>query len=145
MSTGTPDISLCRYLAVGLVKRVVSSGEDEEVSYKCIISKPPIDGGGWDNPSQYRGESGLESNEKGVSLRQKLTGSTITITKDGNIILTADKDKISTRGEGEEKSAHLTARIVDAGGDTVNLMVNYFGNASLDIQLNGKPYKVYKL
>ena len=32
-----------------------------------------------------------------------------------------------------------------AGGDTVNLMVNYFGNASLDIQLNGKPYKVYKL
>ncbi len=32
-----------------------------------------------------------------------------------------------------------------AGGDTVNLMVNYFGNASLEIQLNGKPYTVYKL
>jgi beta-lactam-binding protein with PASTA domain/tRNA A-37 threonylcarbamoyl transferase component Bud32 len=32
-----------------------------------------------------------------------------------------------------------------AGGDTVNLMVNYFGNASLEIQLNGKPYAVYKL
>jgi len=31
------------------------------------------------------------------------------------------------------------------GGDTVNLMVNYFGNASLDIQLNGKPYRVRKL
>lgn len=31
------------------------------------------------------------------------------------------------------------------GGDTVNLMVNYFGNASVEIQLNGKPYKVYKL
>jgi SLT domain-containing protein len=32
-----------------------------------------------------------------------------------------------------------------AAGDTVNLMVNYYGNASLEIQLNGKPYKVYKL
>mgnify|MGYP000929332569 FL=1 len=31
------------------------------------------------------------------------------------------------------------------GGDTVNLLVNYFGSASLEIQLNGKPYKVYKL
>jgi beta-lactam-binding protein with PASTA domain len=31
------------------------------------------------------------------------------------------------------------------GGDTVNLMVNYFGSASVEIQLNGKPYKVYKL
>ncbi|NLX03161.1 MAG: protein kinase [Syntrophomonadaceae bacterium] len=30
-------------------------------------------------------------------------------------------------------------------GDTVNLMVNYFGNASLEVQLNGKPYTVKKL
>ncbi len=34
---------------------------------------------------------------------------------------------------------------IHAAGDTVNLMVNYYGNASLEIQLNGKPYKVYKL
>lgn len=31
------------------------------------------------------------------------------------------------------------------GGDTVNVMVNYFGSGSVEIQLNGKPYKVYKL
>ena len=32
-----------------------------------------------------------------------------------------------------------------SGGDTVNLLVQYFGNASLEIQLNGKPYKVEPL
>jgi serine/threonine protein kinase len=30
-------------------------------------------------------------------------------------------------------------------GETVNLGINYFGSASLEIQLNGKPYKVKKL
>lgn len=30
-------------------------------------------------------------------------------------------------------------------GDQVNLGVNYFGSASLEVQLNGKPYKVFKL
>ncbi len=31
------------------------------------------------------------------------------------------------------------------GGETLNLGVNYFGSASVEIQLNGKPFKVQKL
>lgn len=31
------------------------------------------------------------------------------------------------------------------GGETVNIGVNYFGSASVEIQLNGKPYRVKKL
>jgi beta-lactam-binding protein with PASTA domain/predicted Ser/Thr protein kinase len=30
-------------------------------------------------------------------------------------------------------------------GETINIGVNYFGNASVEIQLNGKPYRVKKL
>ncbi len=103
-------------------------GESKYISYLGNLrnySVPPVKGIAETYFDQYEGEE----REGFVKIKATLTVGeielydvlTLKVTSDAvAIILTADKDKISTRGEGEEKSAHLTARIVDAGGDTVN-------------------------
>ncbi|HBY57785.1 MAG TPA: hypothetical protein DEG96_08025 [Candidatus Atribacteria bacterium] len=102
-------------------------GESKDISYLGNLrnySVPPVKGIAETYFDQYEGKE----REGFVKIKATLTVGeiklydvlTLKVTNDAvAIILTADKDKISTKG-GEEGIVHLTARIVDAGDDTVN-------------------------